>query len=99
MERERTAIVSEAPAAKPEPGSVPGPVESRRLPRYLAACAAAVVVWIVVYANLQPFAAWLTYALIGLGRGSRLASAVAGCDVDLRARRDDRRRRHDRPRV
>ena len=76
MEREMTAIVSEAPAAKPESGSVPGPVESRRLPRYLAACAAAAVVWIVVYANLQPFAAWLTYRVIGLGRGSHLASAV-----------------------
>jgi hypothetical protein len=49
---------------------------SRRLPRYLATCAAAIVVWIAVYANLQPFATWLTYRAIALERGSHLASAV-----------------------
>jgi len=47
-----------------------------RLPRYLTACAAAVVVWVAVYANLQPFAAWLTYRLSGLKDGSHVASAV-----------------------
>jgi uncharacterized membrane protein YraQ (UPF0718 family) len=47
-----------------------------RLPRYLAACAATAVLWVAVYANLQPFAAWLTYRVIGLEAGSHLASAV-----------------------
>jgi uncharacterized protein len=47
-----------------------------RLPRHLAACAAAVVVWVAVYWNLQPFAAWLTYRVIGLDRGTHLASAI-----------------------
>jgi uncharacterized protein len=47
-----------------------------RLPRYLAACAATVVVWVAVYWNLQPFAGWLTYQVIGLEAGSHLASAV-----------------------
>jgi uncharacterized protein len=58
----------------PEPA--PGPVGPPRLPRYLAACAAAAVVWVAVYWNLQPFAAWLTYPVIGLERGSHLGSAV-----------------------
>jgi uncharacterized protein len=48
----------------------------RRLPRYLIACAAAVVVWVAVYVNLQPVAARLTYGVIGLEGGSHLASAV-----------------------
>jgi uncharacterized membrane protein YraQ (UPF0718 family) len=47
-----------------------------RLPRYLAGCAAALAVWVAVYANLQPFAAWLTYRAIGLERGSHVGSAV-----------------------
>jgi len=47
-----------------------------RLPRYLTACAAVVVVWVALYANLQPFAVWLTYRVIGLEAGSYLASAV-----------------------
>ena len=47
-----------------------------RLPRYLAACAATVVVWVAAYWNLQPFAAWLTYRVIGLEAGSQVASAV-----------------------
>ena len=34
------------------------------------------MVWVLLYARLQPFAAWLTYRVIGLERGSHLASAV-----------------------
>jgi uncharacterized protein len=56
---------------------VPAARRSRRLPRYLAACAAALVVWVAVYANLQAFATWLTYQGIGLESGSHLAAAVA----------------------
>jgi hypothetical protein len=54
-------------------------VDRRRDPRlrqYLAACAAALVVWVAVYASLQPFAAWLTYRVLGLDRGTHVASAV-----------------------
>jgi uncharacterized protein len=76
MEIQISAIVSERVASKSGPEAVPGRVGSRRLPRYLAACAAAVVVWVALYASLQPFAAWLTYRVIGLERGSHLASAV-----------------------
>jgi hypothetical protein len=47
-----------------------------RLRRYLAACAAAVVVWVAAYLNLQPFAAWVTYRVIGLERGTHLALAI-----------------------
>jgi uncharacterized membrane protein YraQ (UPF0718 family) len=50
--------------------------EARRLPRYLAACAAAVAAWVLVYRGLQPFAAWFTYGGVGLERGSHLAAAV-----------------------
>ncbi len=32
--------------------------------------------WVAVYAHLQPFAAWLTYRVIGLESGSHLTSAV-----------------------
>jgi uncharacterized membrane protein YraQ (UPF0718 family) len=51
-------------------------VGKNRLPRYLSTCAAALVVWVVLYGRLQPFAAWLTYRVISLERGSHLASAV-----------------------
>jgi uncharacterized membrane protein YraQ (UPF0718 family) len=71
-----SAIVSEQVESEPGSEAVRGPIGSRRLPRYLAACAVAVVVWVTVYASLQPFAAWLTYAVMGLERGSHLASAV-----------------------
>jgi uncharacterized protein len=47
-----------------------------RLPRYLAACAAAGVVWVAVYTYLRPFAAWLSLRVIGLEGGSHLTSAV-----------------------
>jgi uncharacterized protein len=46
------------------------------LSRYLAACVAAGVVWVAVYAHLRPFAEWLAYRVIGLEGGSHLTSAV-----------------------
>ncbi len=58
------------------PAGAPGKAGSGRLPRYLAACAAAVLVWFALYASLQPFAAWLTYRVAALERGSRIASAL-----------------------
>jgi uncharacterized protein len=33
-------------------------------------------VWVAAYVHLQPFAAWLTYRIVGLERGTHLASAV-----------------------
>jgi uncharacterized protein len=51
------------------------PVEPR-LARYLALAGAALVVWVAVYASLQPLAHWFTYGLAGLQPGSRLGSAV-----------------------
>jgi uncharacterized membrane protein YraQ (UPF0718 family) len=47
-----------------------------RLRRYLAACAVTAVVWVAAYWSLQPFAAWVTYGVVGLDRGTHLASAV-----------------------
>ncbi len=47
-----------------------------RLPSYLAGCVATLAVWIFLYRNLQPLAAWLTYHVVGLERGSHLSSAV-----------------------
>ena len=47
-----------------------------RLPRYLAACAAAAIAWTCAYLSLQPLAAWLTHRALGFEPGSRLASAV-----------------------
>jgi uncharacterized membrane protein YraQ (UPF0718 family) len=71
-----SAPVSAKVSVQTEPEPAPVPAGQRRLPRYLAACAAAVVVWVTLYASLQPFAAWLTYQVIGLERGSHLASAA-----------------------
>jgi uncharacterized membrane protein YraQ (UPF0718 family) len=71
-----SANVSERLASKSEFEAIPRPVGSRRLPRYLAICAAALVAWVAVYANLLPFATWVTYRVIGLAHGSHLASAV-----------------------
>ena len=51
------------------------PVEPR-LARYLALAGAALVVWVAVYASLQPFAALVHVRTRGLQPGSRLASAV-----------------------
>ncbi len=71
-----SAIVSGQVGQEPGFEAAHGPMGSRRLPRYLAACAAAVVAWVALYAALQPLAAWLTYRVIGLEGGSHLASAV-----------------------
>jgi uncharacterized protein len=76
MEKEMSANVSERVASKTDLEALPDPAGPRRLSRYLVACAAALVVWIVLYASLAPLAAWLTYGIGGLQRGSRLASAV-----------------------
>ena len=37
---------------------------------------AALVVWWLVYGSLAPFAAWFTYSLCGLAKGSHLGAAV-----------------------
>lgn len=54
----------------------PAPTVRPRLPRHLAACAAALAAWAGVYASLQPLAAWFTYSVLGLERGTHLAAAV-----------------------
>jgi hypothetical protein len=71
-----SAIVSEGITREPGPGGTGEAARSPRLLRYLAACATALVVWAGVYASLRPFAAWMTYRVIGLEHGSHLASAV-----------------------
>jgi len=71
-----SAIVSETTGAEPLSAPTASSPNSGRLVRYLAASAAAVVVWALVYGSLQPFAAWLTYSAIGLTRGTHLAAAV-----------------------
>ena len=43
---------------------------------YLVWGLAALAVWWLVYDSLAPFAAWFTYSLCGLAKGSHLASAV-----------------------
>ncbi|HTU03556.1 MAG TPA: permease, partial [Candidatus Sulfotelmatobacter sp.] len=45
--------------------------------RYLAGLGGALVVWVVVYAQLPAFASWVTYTLLGLPRGTALTEAVA----------------------
>jgi hypothetical protein len=47
-----------------------------RLRIYLAACAGALALWVGLYAVLQRLAAWLTYGVAGLDRGTRIASTV-----------------------
>jgi hypothetical protein len=47
-----------------------------RLKTYLAACAGALALWVGLYAVLQRLAAWLTYGVAGLDRGTRIASTV-----------------------
>ncbi len=65
-------IVSEETSVNAADGSV----GSRRLPRYLAVGAGALVAWVALYASLQPLARWVTYGAMGLPRATRLASAV-----------------------
>jgi uncharacterized protein len=47
-----------------------------RLVRYAIGVSGALVVWVLLYSVLQPVAAWVTYGLAGLARGSHLGSAV-----------------------
>ncbi len=65
---------SESSPLESAPAAAPGP--AGRLARYLASCTAALVAWAAVYAGLQPFAAWLTYGVLGFDRGTHLAAAV-----------------------
>jgi len=44
---------------------------------HIAAVAAAVVAWWLVYRQLSPFSNWLTFDVIGLDEANRLGSAVA----------------------
>ncbi|OFY99061.1 MAG: hypothetical protein A2Z97_11525 [Bdellovibrionales bacterium GWB1_52_6] len=37
---------------------------------------AALILWFAFYRSLAPFAAWVTYSVLGLGQGSRLGGAV-----------------------
>jgi uncharacterized protein len=53
-----------------------GRTSDPRLVRYAMVAMAALVVWVLLYSALQPMAAWVTYGLLGLTRGSHLASAV-----------------------
>ncbi|HEX7486296.1 MAG TPA: permease [Vicinamibacterales bacterium] len=52
------------------------PSARRRLPRYLAACAAGLVAWVALYASLQPLARWLTFEALRLRHETHVASAV-----------------------
>ena len=47
------------------------------------ALAAAALVWVGAYSQLDTFAAWLTYDVIHLGRGTRLGSAVDFFATDI----------------
>jgi uncharacterized protein len=51
-------------------------VPDSRLTRYLVVALGSLVCWVALYAALQPSAAWLTYQVAGLSRGSHLGSAV-----------------------
>jgi uncharacterized protein len=50
----------------------PGP-----LARHLAVLAIGLLVWVLLYLRLNPFANWLTYAVLGWPAGSRFGSAAA----------------------
>ena len=50
---------------------------ARRLSRYLACTGGALLLWIGLYAMLQPLSAWLTYRVLGLTHGSHLGASVA----------------------
>jgi uncharacterized protein len=56
--------------------TAPRPPTDRRLRRYLALVAGALLAWAALYSALRPCAAWLAYGLAGLARGSRLGSAL-----------------------
>jgi uncharacterized protein len=71
-----SATVSERTESEPLEMAAGSSAKSGRLARYALACVAAVVVWVLVYRSLQPLAAWLTYSVIGLARGTHVAAAV-----------------------
>jgi uncharacterized protein len=71
-----SATVSERTSSEPHEKATGSSANSGRLVRYVLGCVAAVVVWALVYSQLQPFAAWLTYSMIGLSRGTHPAAAV-----------------------
>jgi hypothetical protein len=52
------------------------PPTSSPLCRYVLPGIAGLVVWWLVYRNLAPFAAWSTYTIAGLAKGSQLGAAV-----------------------
>lgn len=58
------------------PPSSAAPGTRRRLGRYVAIVAAGLALWVPVYRSLAAFAAWLTYTVVGLDRGSHLGAAV-----------------------
>jgi uncharacterized protein len=65
--------------SRPAPGvSAPAAINPRKQPdfRIYLSLIAALVLWVLVYAQLQSFAQWFTYSLLGLQTGSRLTSAV-----------------------
>jgi uncharacterized membrane protein YraQ (UPF0718 family) len=50
---------------------------TRKLKAYhIAACLLVLAAWWLLYKQLQPFAVWFTYSLLGLVHGQRLSSAV-----------------------
>ncbi len=59
------------------PSAPPAAVaRSRGWPAYLAWGLAGLVIWWLVYRQLEPAAVWFTYSLCGLGHGTHLGSAV-----------------------
>src|SRR5665647_564430 len=79
---EGSRYVGPAHAANTVPtASMPAKVAPARrdwsLYRWLAALAASLVAWFVVYHYLPVFAAWFTYDLLGLDPAGRLGSSVA----------------------
>lgn len=63
---QKTVNVGGTPATPPQSG----------WRRYLLRGFAGLAIWWLVYIRLAPFAAWFTYSLLPLTRGSHLASAV-----------------------
>jgi uncharacterized membrane protein YraQ (UPF0718 family) len=45
--------------------------------KHMALAVLVLVLWWLVYRNLEPFAGWFTHTLCGLARGSRLGTAVS----------------------
>jgi uncharacterized protein len=62
-----------------QPAVAPSLVLPRKQPvaRKLWTLGAALVVWVLVYGQLQNFSEWFTYSVLGLHQGSHLTSAIA----------------------